>query len=102
MTIDNEAPSCGGCSLRCGFRQERSRVIDEAVDLTSRDLTALVTKIYGIPLFVLLTVSWLESALVSIDLLGLLFILLSVLPASVFLMTHWARANISEKNRKRN
>ncbi len=97
MTIEHETPSCEGCSLRCGFRQERLRLIETSADLTSEDLMAVVTKVYGLPLMVLLTVLLLESVVVSIGSIGLLFILLSILPASIFLMARWAREDILRK-----
>ena len=97
MTIEHETPSCEGCILRCGIRQERLRLIDTSADLTSEGLMTVVTKVYGLPLLVLLTVLLLESAVASIGSIGLLFILLSILPASIFLMARWARKDISRK-----
>ena len=97
MTIEHETPSCERCSLRCGIRQERSRLIETSAVLTSEDLMIVVTKVYGLPLMVLLTVLVLESVVVSIGSIGLLFILLSILPASIFLMARWARKDISRK-----
>ena len=97
MTIEHETPSCEGCSLRCGIRQERLRVIETSADLASKDLMKVVTKVYGLPLMVLLTVLLLESVVVSIGSIWFLFILLSILPASIFLMARWARQDISRK-----
>ncbi len=97
MTIEDETPSCEGCSLRCGVRQESLRLIETSADLTSGDLMTVVTKVYGLPLMVLLTVLLFESVVVSIGSIGLLFILLSILPASIFLMARWAREDILRK-----
>ena len=95
--MEHETPSCQGCSLRCGIRQERLRLIETSADWTSEDLMTVVTKIYGLPLVVLLTVLLLESVVVSIGSIGLLFVLLSILPASMFLMARWARKDILRK-----
>ena len=97
MTIEHETPSCEGCSMRCGIRRERLLLIETSADLTSEDLMIVVTKVYGLPLMVLLTVLVLESVVVSIGSMGLLFILLSILPASMFLMARWARKDILRK-----
>ena len=97
MTIEHETPSCEGSSLRCGFRQESLRWVEKSADLTSEDLMTVVTKVYGLPLIVLLTVLFFESVVVSIDSIGLLFILLSLLPASIFLTARWAREDILRK-----
>ena len=97
MTIEQETPSCERCSLRCGFRQERPRLDETSTDLTSEDLIVAVTKVYGVPLIALLAVLLLESVVVAVDSIGLLFILLSVLPASIFLMARWAREDILRK-----
>ena len=97
LTMDHETPSCEGCSLRCGFRKERVASVEALAVLTKRDLVAVVTKVYGLPLMVLLTVLLLESVVVSIGSIGLLFILLSILPASIFLMARWAREDILRK-----
>ena len=96
MTIEHETPSCEGCSLRCGIRQERSRLIETSLEVTSENLMIIVTKVYGLPLMVLLSVLLLESV-VGNGSIGLLFILLSILPASIFLMARWAREDILRK-----
>ena len=98
--MDHETPSCEGCSLRCGFRKERVASVEALAVLTKRDLVAVVTKVYGLPLAVLVVVLLFESVLFSTDSIGLLFILLSILPISIFLMTRWAKEDISEKRRK--
>ncbi len=97
MTIEDETPSCEGCSLRCGFRQERSELIEKSMDLTSQDLILVVTKIYGGPLMVLLVVLFFESVVFSVDSIALLFILLLVLLPSIFFMAGWARKDIFRK-----
>ena len=56
----------------------------------------MVTKVYGFPLAVLGGLLWFESVVFSIDSIGLLFVLLSILPASIFLMTRWAKETISD------
>ena len=98
--MDHETPSCEGCSLRCGFRKERVASVDALAVLTKRDLVAVVTKGYGLPLAFLVVVLLFESVLFSIDSIGLLFILVSILPISIFLMARWAKEDISEKRRK--
>ena len=98
--MDHETPSCKGCSLRCGFRKERVASVDALAVLTKRDLVAVVTKVYGLPLAFLVGVLLFESVLFSTDSIGLLFILLSILPIGIFLMTRWAKEDISEKRRK--
>ena len=89
--MDHETPSCEGCSLRCGFRKERVASVEALTVLTKQDLVAVVTKVYGFPLAVLVGVLLFESVLFSTDSIGLLFILLSILPISIFLMTRWAK-----------
>ena len=98
--MDLETPSCQGCSLRCGFRKEGVTSVEVLTVLTKRDLVAVVTKVYGLPLAVLAGVLLFESVLFSTDSIGLLFILLSILPTSIFLMARWAKEDISEKRRK--
>ena len=100
LTMEQETPSCVGCSLRCGFRKERVASAEVSTELTKQDLMAVVTKVYGFPLAVLGAVVLFESVLFSTDSIGLLFILLSILPISIFLMTRWAKEDISEKRRK--
>jgi len=97
LTIEHETPSCVGCSLQCGIRQKRLLLIETPADLASKDLMTVVTKVYGAPLMVLLTVLLLESVVVSVGSIWLLFILLSILPASIFLMARWAREDILRK-----
>ena len=96
LTMERETPSCLGCSLRCGFRKERGASVEVEAQLTKQDLVAVVTKVYGFPLAVLGGLLWFESVVFSIDSIGLLFVLLSILPASIFLMTRWAKGTISE------
>ena len=96
LTMDHETPSCEGCSLRCGFRKERVASVDALAVLTKRDLVAVVTKVYGFPLAVLVAAVLLESVLFPFNSIGLLFILLSILPASIFLMARWAKGAIYE------
>ena len=98
--MERETPSCLGCNLRCGFRKERVASVEGLTVLTKQDLVAVVTKVYGVPLAVLGGVLLFESIVFSIDSIGLLFILLSILPISIFLMTRWAKEDISEKRRK--
>ena len=89
--MERETPSCEGCSLRCGFRKERVASVEVFTVLTKQDLVAVATKVYGFPLAVLVAVLSFESVLFSTDSIGLLFILLSILPISIFLMTRWAK-----------
>ena len=96
LTMDHETPSCEGCSLRCGFRKERVASVEALAVLTKQDLVAVVTKVYGLPLAVLGAILLLESVVFSVDSIWLLFILLSILPASIFLMTRWAKEAISD------
>ena len=96
MTMEHETPPCRGCSLRCGFRKERVASAEVLTELTKQDLVAVVTKVYGFPLAVLGAVLLFESVVFSIDSIGLLFILLSILPTSIFLMTRWAKRTISD------
>ena len=98
--MDHETPSCEGCSLRCGFRKERVASVEALAVLTKQDLVAVVTKVYGVPLAVLVVVLLIESVVFSTDSIRLLFILLSILPTSIFLMARWAKEDISEKRRK--
>ena len=100
LTMQHETPFCQRCSLRCDFRKERVASVEVLTELTNRDLVAVVTKVYGFPLAVLVAVVLLESVVFSIDSIGLLLVLLSISPASIFLMTRWAKENISEKRRK--
>ena len=100
LTMDHETPSCEGCSLRCGFRKERVASVEALAVLTKQDLVAVVTKVYGLPLAVLVAVLSFESVLFSTDSIGLIFILLSILPISIFLMTRSAKEDISEKRKK--
>jgi len=83
--------------MRCGFRQESLGLVEKSMDLASNDLMSVVTKVYGLPLIVLLVVLFFESVVFSIDSMALLVILLSVLPASIFLTTRWARAGVFRK-----
>lgn len=95
LTMGHETPSCGGCSLRCGFRKERVPSAEYSTEMSNQDLVAVVSKVYGFPLAILGAVLWFESVFSPIDSIGLLFILLSILPASIFLMAQWAkRTNI--------
>ena len=94
--MENETPFCRGCSLRCGIHKERGASVEGLTELTNQDLLAVVTKVYGFPLIVLGFVLLFESVVFSIDSIGLLFILLSILPASIFLMTRWAKDTISD------
>ena len=96
LTMEHETPSCQGCSLRCGFRKETVASVEGSTELTKRDLVSVSTKVYGFPLAVLGGLLWFESVVFSIDSIGLLFVLLSILPASIFLMTRWAKGTISE------
>ena len=96
LTMEYETPSCQGCSLRCGFRKERVASVEVLTELTKQDLLAVVTKVYGFPLAVLGVILLLERVVFSIDSIWLLFILLSILPASIFLMTRWAKWTISD------
>jgi len=96
LTMERETPSCLGCKLRCGFRKEIVASIEDWTELTKQDLVAVVTKVYGVPLAVLGGVLLFESIVFSIDSIGLLFILLSILPASIVLMTRWAKGSISD------
>ena len=96
LTMERETPSCLGCKLRCGFRKERVASVEGLTVLTKQDLVAVVTKVYGFPLVVLGAVLLVESSVFSIDSIELLFILLSILPASIFLMTRWAKETISD------
>ena len=57
---------------------------------------AVVTKVYGFPLVVLGAVLFFERVVFSIDSIGVLFILLAILPASIFLMTRWAKRTVSD------
>ena len=100
LTMERETPCCQGCSLRCGFRKERVASGEVVTELTKQDLVAVVTKVYGFPLAVLGAVLLFESIVFSIDSIGLLFILLSILPASIFLMTRWAKGTIADQKRK--
>ena len=100
LTMDHETPSCRGCILRCGFRKERVVSVEALAVLTKQDLVVVVTKVYGFPLAVLVAVLLFESVLFSTDSIVLLFVLLSILPISIFLMTRWAKEDISEKRRK--
>ena len=93
--MEYETPSCQGCSLRCGFRKERVASVEVLTEFTKQDLVAVVTKVYGFPLAVLGGILLLESVVFSIDSIWLLFILLSILPASIFLMTRWVKGTIS-------
>ena len=94
--MEHETPSCKRCSLRCGLRKERVASVEVLTEFTKQDLVALVTKVYGFPLAVLGGILLLESVVFSIDSIWLLFILLSILPASIFLMTRWAKGSISD------
>tara|TARA_Y100000766_G_scaffold272766_1_gene272954 strand:+ start:215 stop:541 length:327 start_codon:yes stop_codon:yes gene_type:complete len=96
LTMEHETPFCDGCRVRCGFRKERVTSAEISTELTKQDLVAVVTKVYGFPLAVLAAVVLFESIVFSIDLIGLLFILLSILPAGIFLMTRWAKRTISD------
>ena len=98
--MDHETPSCEGCSLQCGFRKERVASVEVLTEWTKQDLVAVVTKVYGFPLAVLGAVLLFESVVFSIDSIGLLLILLSTLPASIFLMTRWAKGTIADQKRK--
>ena len=97
MTIEHVTPSCERCTVRCGLRLERLVLVEKSVELSSRNLMSVVTKVYGFPLIILLVVLFFESVVFSIGSPGLLFILLAVLPASIFLMTRWAREDILRK-----
>ena len=99
LTMEHETPSCQGCRVRCGFCKERVASIEVWTELTNQDLVAVVSKVYGVPLAVLVTVLLFESVMFSSDSIGLLVILLSILPASIFLMARWAKENISEKGK---
>ena len=59
--MEHETPSCEGCSLRCGFRKERVASVEALAVLTKQDLVAVVTKVYGLPLAVLVAVLLFES-----------------------------------------
>ena len=96
LTMERETPSCQGCTLPCGLRKERISSVEVVTELTKQDLVAVVTKVYGFPLAVLGAVLLFESIVFSIDSIGLLFILLSILPASIALMTRWAKETISD------
>ena len=91
LTMGHKTPSCEGCSLRCGLGKERVASVEVLTGLTKQDLVAVVTKVYGFPLAVLGAVLLFESVVFSIDSIGLLLILLSILPASIFLMAQWAK-----------
>ena len=67
---------------------------------TKQDLVAVVTKVYGFPLVVLGAVLLFERVVFSIDSIGLLFILLAILPASISLMTRCAKGTILIKKEK--
>ena len=96
LTTEHEAPSCQQCRLQCCFRKERVASVKVSTVLTKQDLAAVVTKVYGFPLSVLVGVLLFESVVFSIDSIGLLFILLAILPASIFLMARWAKGTISD------
>ena len=100
LTMERETPCCQGCSLRCGFRKERVASVEVLTEWTKQDLVAVVTKVYGFPLAVLGAVLLCESVVCSSDSIGLLLILLSILPASIFLMTRWAKRTIADQKRK--
>ena len=95
LTMEHETPSCQGCNLRCGSHKERVLSAEGSTEMSNQDLAAVVSKVYGFPLAILGAVLWFESVVFPIDSMGLLFILLSILPASIFLMAQWAKRTIS-------